>query len=83
MTEWNKYPDAKPTEPGIYAVMVSGDSERDGAYVFYEFDDYRTFATLYAKDAEGHQAFRGMHDEEEHTFFAWYGPITIPRCDVD
>lgn len=78
---WVRYPETKPTIPGVYAVMVSGDSERDGAHVFYDFGDYQTFARLYHPDADGHQRFDGIHDEEEHTFFAWLGPIEIPKFD--
>jgi hypothetical protein len=79
--KWHKYPDEEPTVPGVYVVMVSGDSETDGPHVYYSFDDYQTFATLTNKDIEGFQSFKGFHDEESHTFFAWYGPIEIPKCE--
>lgn len=79
---WSRYPETKPTVPGLYAVMVEGDSERDGAHVFYEFGDYQTLATLGPKDADGDQQFKGLYDEEEHTFFAWFGPLEIPPYDL-
>lgn len=79
---WHKYPEARPTIPGTYSVMVAGDSERDGPHVFYDFDDYQTFATLSPPDADGNQQFKGFHDEEDHTFLGWFGPIEVPPFDA-
>lgn len=90
MIKWNKFDyknsDTWPTKKGIYAVMIKGDSERDGAHVYYEFDDYQTMAILkdvsFDKD-DIYISFEGVHDEQVETIFAWYGPIEIPKFDYD
>src|SRR6267142_455908 len=88
--EWNKFnlkdTSTWPTIPGVYAVMVSGDSESIDGHTIYAFDDYRTFANLITSDPEdgekGFINFHGYHDEDEYTIFAWYGPIIIPEHDL-
>lgn len=73
----------RPTVEGRYAIVVDGDEERDGAHVFYSFNDYQTLADgrLYefdpGGDAETVEAIRfyGDHDEGDETVIAWYGPL--------
>lgn len=83
MTKWTRcdWEDeaTRPKVPGLYAVVIEGDSERDGAYVFYDFGDYQTFAV--AKATEEGLAVSCEHDEEPESIVAWYGPIDIPPCD--
>jgi hypothetical protein len=67
--------DPRPS-PGTYAVMVKGDHEADGAHVYYSFDDYQTIAEVV--DNEDGGKFRGYHDEEDSSVFAYYGPLDIP-----
>jgi hypothetical protein len=71
----------RPTVPGLYKVLIVGDSETEGAHVYYSYDDYETFATLYEPDEDGEQRFQGEHDEEPEQVLAWFGPIDIPSCD--
>jgi hypothetical protein len=71
----------RPTIPGIYAVIIVGDSEREGAHFYYSYDDYQTFATLELPDEDGEQRFHGDNDEEPEQIIAWFGPIEIPPCD--
>lgn len=75
----------RPTIPGIYAVIVKGDSEREGAHVYYDFADYQTFATLtgeYSKDDDTLE-LHGDHDEEGEFMLAWCGPLDLPQFDYD
>jgi hypothetical protein len=87
-TSWNSFdhedPSTWPTENGTYAVMVKGDSEREGPHVYYEFNDYQTFANLVQVSRDPDDcfiSFKGIHDEEAETFFAWYGPLVIPKYE--
>jgi hypothetical protein len=66
-----------PTKAGWYRVMVSGDSESIDGHVIYSFEDYETWAYFEPNEDDG--SFRGMHDEDEYTIFAYYGPIVIPQ----
>jgi hypothetical protein len=66
-----------PKDPGWYRVMVSGDSESIDGHEIYSFDDYETWAQFRPYD-DGGGSFSGIHDEDEHCIFAWYGPITFP-----
>lgn len=66
----------RPKLAGIYAVVIEGDSERDGPHVFYEFGDYQTFAVVAIEDGE--VVVRCDHDEESGSIIAWLGPIDIP-----
>jgi hypothetical protein len=68
-----------PTEPGCYRVLISGDSETDGAHVFYEFPDYETWADISFDPDEGTPIFNASHDEEWETMIAWCGPFEIPK----
>jgi hypothetical protein len=72
-----------PIEKGLYAVMVSGDSDYEDGHCVYAYDDYQTFATVLELDPEdgeeGIISFVGQHDETEDTIFAYYGPIIIPK----
>ena len=73
----------RPTIEGRYAVMVSGDEERDGPHVFYSYDDYQTVADGRLDEFEAGDngdfidaiRFYGEHDEEDETIFAWFGPL--------
>lgn len=79
MTElqWkNRETDEAPTKQGLYRIMVSGDSESIDGHTIYLFDDYETWGE-WTKDEEG-GSFKGEHDEEDFTIFAYYGPIIIP-----
>ncbi len=82
MTRWNKFDhddhETWPDEANLYAVRISGDSERDGPHVFYEFEDYTTFAII----DKLRMSFKGEHDEEKETCLGWYGPIVIPEYDL-
>jgi len=79
LTEWITRNDDKsnnPTEAGIYAIMVSGDSEYVDGHCVYSFGDYETFGSFNPDEDGG--SFVGDHDEEDFTIFAYYGPIIIP-----
>lgn len=81
MTEWiTRDGNNNPTEAGLYAVMVNGDSEYIDGRCVYAFDDYQTFA-VYKPDEDG-GVFTGEHDEEDATIFAYYGPIIIPTYEA-
>lgn len=78
--EWVTRDDDKTNNPlteGLYAVMVSGDSESIEGHVIYDFPDYQSFAKF--KPDEDGGVFAGEHDEEDFTIFAYYGPIVIPE----
>ncbi len=92
--KWNKFDHRDkttwPTKLGFYAVMVSGDSESIDGHEIYSFPDYQTFAYLHKVylddgfDGEGgHIKFNGIHDEDEYTIFAYYGPIEIPKYQME
>lgn len=84
MAEWINRNDDKsnnPTIEGIYAVMVSGDSEQIDGHTIYAFDDYRSWASFKLDEDGG--SFTDEHDEEDFTIFAYYGPILIPEYKVD
>lgn len=84
MSEWitrNDNNTNNPTIFGLYAVMVSGDSEYVDGHCVYSFDDYQTFASF--KENEEGGIFSGEHDEEDFTIFAYYGPIEIPEYKAD
>lgn len=85
MTKWTRFePYEKgtwPIVPGIYKVVIVGDEEREGAHVYYSYDDYETFARLEEPNADGEQKFHGDNDEEVEQILAWFGPIDIPECD--
>lgn len=70
------------TQEGTYRVMVRGDSESCDGRTIYEYLDYPTWAeVIYDEDDEVDSYFmfgQGMHGEEHESFFAYYGPITIP-----
>jgi hypothetical protein len=67
-----------PTEEGLYAVMVEGDSEQIEGHTIYAFDAYQTFAQFKLDQDDG-GSFHGEHDEEDFTIYAYYGPIVIPE----
>jgi hypothetical protein len=72
---------SRPTKPGTYQFRIAGDSESDGPHVYYDYHDYTTFGTVMSvEDGEVHA--QGTHDEEPESIIAWYGPITLPECDV-
>ena len=74
-------PKTYPTKEGFYAVMVCGDSESDGPHVYYSYPDYLTHAYAFRDEDTGQIVLKGIHDEEQETVIAWYGPIEIPPCD--
>jgi hypothetical protein len=77
-------PSTWPTELGTYAVMISGDSESIDGHMIYEFGDYQTFANLVQLSRDPDDcfiSFSGTHDEDDHTIFAWYGPLVIPKYE--
>lgn len=75
--DWDEKPETRPTEPGEYAVIIAGDSEiGEYGHVYYDYDDYRTWATVTATP-DGPQVVVD-HGEPEDTIIAWYGPIQIP-----
>jgi hypothetical protein len=76
--DWDK-PETRPTEPGSYAVMISGDSESVDGHVLYDFPDYQTFASVWVE--EGEVQIAPSHDEPIHTIFAWCGPLLVPKFD--
>lgn len=65
-----------PTKDGLYAIMVSGDSEYVDGHCIYSFGSYETFGSFTLDEDGG--SFKGEHDEEDFTIFAYYGPIVIP-----
>lgn len=65
---------------GTYAVMVSGDSEYCDGHLVYAFDDYQSWASFSLDEDNG--LFKGDHDEEDDTIFAYYGPINIPNYEA-
>lgn len=69
-----------PTVPGLYRVMVSGDSESIDGHQIYAFDPYETFMQI-GIDQDGDVAGTAEHDETFDFVIAWYGPIDIPICD--
>lgn len=69
-----------PIEAGTYRVMILGDSESLDGHLIYSFDDYVTWAE-YVPDEDG-GSFKGSHDEEDCSIFAWYGPINIPPYEA-
>ena len=85
-SRWHKFDHGDnitwPLQPGWYIVMVSGDCERDGPHVFYEYWPYKTFAKLSLVDEDGDQEFIGVHDETPDMFEGWYGPLDIPPYDL-
>lgn len=83
MTEWITRNDDKtnnPTEPGLYAVMVTGDSEYVDGHCVYSFPEYQNFAEFKLHEEGG--VFKGAHDEEDEFIFAYYGPIIIPPYEA-
>lgn len=83
MSEWITRNDDKtnnPTEPGLYAIMVSGDSEYIEGHLVYAFDDYQTFGKFIIDENGG--GFEGEHDEGDFTIFAYFGPIIIPPYEA-
>lgn len=79
MAEWTK---EVPKEPGIYAVMISGDSEVVDGHVIYSYQDYQTFAVHNGFNEDGDPVIVCSHDEEPEWIIAWYGPIEIPAYKV-
>jgi hypothetical protein len=76
----------RPTIPGIYAVIVKGDSESEGPHVFYDFPDYQALATLTGEDQHDEfdeQRLYGDHDEEAEFMIAWCGPLDLPHFNFD
>lgn len=83
MSEWITRNDDKsnnPTVGGTYAIMVSGDSEYVDGHCVYSFDDYQSWGTFELNEDGG--IFKGEHDEEDFTIFAYYGPINIPPYEA-
>ena len=82
MLTWHTRKDKKdfPTTEGWYRVMVSGDSESIDGHTIYACDDYETWAYFHPNEDDG--SFRGVHDEDEYTIFAYYGPLVIPKYEV-
>ena len=74
-------PEEWPTVEGWYMVMVEGDSESIDGHQIYAFDEYETWARL-SIDADGNAAFKGIHDEEDFTIYAYYGPIIVPAYEA-
>lgn len=72
-----------PPEPGLYCVMVEGDSEYCDGHLIYAFGDYTTFAVLHPADENGGRRFSGEHDEEPYNYKAWCGPVVIPPYDLE
>ena len=70
-----------PEVSGWYRVMVSGDSEAIDGFTIYAFDDYETWAHFTQHEDGG--SFVGIHDEGEHTIFAYCGPFTFPPYTCD
>lgn len=73
----NEYPIAE----GWYRVMVSGDSEQLDGHTIYAFDDYETWAYL-SKNGDDEYNFKGEHDEEDFTIFAYCGPYIVPKYET-
>jgi hypothetical protein len=69
-----------PEVSGWYRVMVSGDSESIDGHTIYAFDDYETWAQFTKHEDGG--SFVGEHDEDEHTIFAYCGPIVFPAYEA-
>ncbi|WP_046869012.1 hypothetical protein [Microvirga massiliensis] len=76
--DWDN-PETRPTEPGPYAVMISGDNASVDGHVLYDFPDYQTFASVWLE--EGEVQIAPSHDEPIHAIFAWCGPLPIPKFD--
>lgn len=76
-----------PEKGGWYRVMIRGDSETDGAHVFYDYPDYETWAQWIpaepeeAEESEGlyKGAWHGSHDEGDADIFAYAGPVVMPK----
>ncbi len=84
MAKWitrNEDKSNDPIEHGFYAIMVSGDSAYVDGHCVYSFDDYQTFGTFEINEDGG--SFKGEHDEEDFTIFAYYGPVVIPIYEAD
>lgn len=80
MSEWivrNPGKTNNPTAEGHYRVMVSGDSESIDGHVIYSFEAYEAWA-FFVPDEDGGY-FKGDHDEEDFTIFAYFGPIDFPN----
>lgn len=81
MIEWIKRDTTEfPSVPGLYFVMISGDSESLDGHVLYEYSDYRTTAEFDFN--EGVPEFTCPHDEDQDWIFAYYGPVIIPEFEV-
>lgn len=83
---WTQMEHREPVEGGWYRVMISGDSETDGAHVYYSYPDYETWALWTEGDpeaqAEKDDGWEGqwsvVHDEPHECVFAYAGPVRIP-----